>query len=58
MVVCLKNGVLYHRWCRRKKRAASMAAVISDLETKKDQSIRNRKRRLGTTNSDAGLPPP
>ena len=31
---------------------------VQDLETKMDRMIRNRNRRLGTTNSNAGLPPP
>lgn len=31
---------------------------VQDLETKMDRLIRNRNRRLGATNSNAGLPPP
>jgi len=31
---------------------------VRDTERKMSQLIRNRSRRLGTTNSDAGLPPP
>lgn len=31
---------------------------VQDLETKMDRLIRNRNRRLGATNSSAGLPPP
>ena len=31
---------------------------VQDLETKMDRMIRNRNRRLGTNNSNAGLPPP
>lgn len=31
---------------------------MRDTEAKMDRLIRNRNRRLGSTNSDAGLPPP
>jgi hypothetical protein len=31
---------------------------VADTEAKMNRLIRNRNRRLGTTNSDAGLPPP
>jgi hypothetical protein len=31
---------------------------VRDVEAKMNQMIRNRNRRLGPTNSDAGLPPP
>jgi hypothetical protein len=37
---------------------AAFDRYVRDTEAKIGQLIRNRNRRLGTTNSDAGLPPP